>query len=81
MVFSPTLGRILMFGGATGGSATATFYGDTWVFDRTTWTALTPTTSPAARNGHAMEFDPTRNKVVLISGWNGASVFADQWEY
>lgn len=81
MVYSPTLGKILLFGGSTGGSASATFYGDTWVFDRTAWTQLTPSTLPGARNGHTMEFDPTRNRVMLLSGYNGTAVLADQWEY
>lgn len=81
MIYSPTLGKVLLFGGSTGGSASATFFSDTWVFDRTAWTQLTPSTVPGARNGHAMEFDPTRNRVMLLSGYNGTSVFGDQWEY
>lgn len=81
MVYSPVLGKVLLFGGSTGGSSSATFYGDTWVFDRTTWTQLMPSTSPDARNGHSMEFDPSRNRVTVISGWNGTTTFGDQWEY
>lgn len=81
MVYSPVLGRLVLFGGSTGGSASATFYGDTWVFDRTTWTQVMPASAPGPRNGHVMEFDPTRNRVTLISGWNGTTTFGDQWEY
>lgn len=81
MVYSPVLGKVLLFGGSTGGTASATFYGDTWVFDRTTWTQLMPPLAPAARNGHSMEFDPGRGRITLISGWNGTTIFGDQWEY
>ncbi|MDP3502666.1 MAG: kelch repeat-containing protein [Myxococcales bacterium] len=81
MVYSPTLGKLLLFGGATGGSATATYFSDTWVFDRTTWTLLTPLTVPGVRSGHAMEWDPSRSRVTFIGGWNGSTIYADQWEY
>lgn len=81
MAYSPALGKLLLYGGATGGSAGATYLGDTWVFDRTTWTQLVPVTTPGLRNGHSMEWDPSRNRVTLIGGWNGSSVFTDQWEY
>lgn len=81
MTYSPALGKVLLFGGSTGGSASATYYNDTWVFDRTSWLPVSATTSPGVRNGHAMEWDPARGRVTLVGGWNGASVFNDQWEY
>lgn len=81
MTYSPTLGRIVLFGGSSGGSASATFYGDTWVFDRTTWTQAMPTNPPSPRNGHVMDFDPGRGKVQSIGGWDGTSVFGTPMEY
>lgn len=81
MVYSPALGKVLLFGGSTGASAVATYFNDTWVFDRTTWTQLAPPTPPAARNGHGLEWDPVRMKVQLISGFNGTAVVGTQHEY
>lgn len=81
MAYSPTLGKLLLFGGATGGSASATYFSDTWVFDRTTWTPLTPLTMPGVRSGHSMEWDPNRSRVTLVGGYNGTTVYSDQWEY
>lgn len=80
VAYSPVLGKLVLFGGSTGGSASATFNAETWVFDRTTWTQLAPTLSPAARNGHVMEWDPVRQKVTLLGGLMGNTTFNDQWE-
>ncbi len=81
MTYSPALGKIILFGGSTGGSASATYFNDTWVFDRTTWTQLSPANPPTMRNGHAMDFDPVRNKVQSVGGWDGVQVFATPMEY
>ncbi|HUQ07326.1 MAG TPA: kelch repeat-containing protein [Kofleriaceae bacterium] len=49
-----------------------------------TWTRLTPTTSPPARYGHSMAYDPTRQRVVLFGGRTGptnADLLGDTWEF
>lgn len=77
MSYQPVLGKVVLFGGSIGGSSG--FNAETWVFDRTTWTQLTPATSPPARNGHVMEWDPVRQKLTVFGGFNGTSL-SDQWE-
>jgi hypothetical protein len=42
--------------------------GDTWVFNFSTWSKVTPSVSPPAREGHAMVFDAASNQVVLFGG-------------
>jgi len=71
--------KLVLFGG----------YGasDTWTWDGTDWTQITPATAPSARGGAGMAYDPDRAKVVLFggstnsvaSGYSG--VLADTWEF
>lgn len=74
-------GRLLLFGGR---DATGTWLGDTWVFEveTSTWTQLTPATSPPARNAHAMALvEP--GTVVLFGGTatGGGGGLADTWSF
>ncbi len=80
LVYHPGLGKVVLFGGSTGGSSSATFNAETWTFDRTTWTQLSTAMSPSARNGQVMEWDPSRMKLLLVGGWNGTNTFDDHWE-
>jgi len=77
MTYDYASNNCIMFGGhdwqLPGGA-----YGDTWTWDGTTWTALTPTVSPSARYGHAMTFDPIRGKVILFGG---GTLGNEMWEW
>jgi hypothetical protein len=42
--------------------------GDTWSWNGTTWTRLTPATSPPARYAAAMTYDAHTRSVVLYGG-------------
>ncbi len=46
MTYDAATGTVLLFGGRVNG----TVLSDTWSWDGTTWTQLTPATSPAARD-------------------------------
>lgn len=78
VAWHPGLGKLVLFGGSTG--ASSGYNAETWVFDRTTWTQLTPLTSPSARNGHVLEWDPLRMKLMLFGGQNGPTL-NEQWEF
>ena len=43
--------------------------GDTWAYDGTTWTNISPPASPAARWGASMADDPALHQVVLFGGY------------
>ena len=58
---------------------------DTWNWDGANWTALTPSTLPPSRSGHALSYDSLRRRTMLFGGldasgaglddtwlWNGA---------
>jgi hypothetical protein len=66
--------RVVLFGGNISGVG---FLGDTWEWDGTNWTQLTPSASPSARLAHAMAYHAARQRVVLCAGI-GAPGF-DTW--
>jgi len=80
MAYDSARQRVVMFGG-TDGSSTSTF-GDTWEWDGSVWTLLSPTFSPPPRKDHAMAYDELRGKIVLFGGADSANThLADTWEW
>ncbi|MBM4062099.1 MAG: hypothetical protein FJ265_13535 [Planctomycetes bacterium] len=53
-------------------------YGDTWEWDGTTWTPMTPAVAPSPRRRGAMIYDSVRGVCVLYSGYYGSN---DTWEW
>lgn len=73
-------GQCLQFGGETmeqGG----TTYGDTWLWDGSTWREAAPTSSPRALEGVAMAYDIVRNRAVMVPGWDGNTYVQETWEW
>jgi hypothetical protein len=87
MVYDPTIGAVVMFGGCTSGhywnySCNAT--GQTWTYSNGNWTELFPATSPGARVQPAMTYDPATGDVLLFGGASGYPtylLFNDTWEF
>jgi hypothetical protein len=78
MAYDAGHGRVVLFGGYTGTGVSS----DTWVWDGTDWTNVTPSnpaSSPSAREGAAMAYDAAHGQVVLFSGNNGSSYTSDTW--
>ena len=46
-----------------------------------TWTQASPATSPPARNGATMAYDPATGNMVLFGGYTGSSYLADTWTW
>lgn len=69
MVYDEERRLFVLFGGQHNDS-----FGDdvsldeTWTFDGASWTQLTPATSPPAREGHVMVYDPVRKVTVMFGG-------------
>jgi hypothetical protein len=83
MVFDSNRGVVVLFGGVTS-EFSAAGLADTWEWDGTNWTEVTPTTSPPGRGVHYnMTFDPGRGVAVLMGGGTqpSAPMFNDIWEY
>jgi hypothetical protein len=62
MAYDAAHGNVVNFGGSVGGSRG----GDTWIWDGTNWTQLSPLNSPPARASHSMADDEAHGQVVLF---------------
>ena len=81
MAYDPASQTVLLFGGYDNSGnipANETCAGpgspaldSTWSFDGTTWTKLSPSTSPPSRFSAAMAYDPNTSQVVLFGGCDG----------
>jgi hypothetical protein len=67
-------GLLLFDGGVLQGTAS------TWVWQNAQWSRVA-TAGPSLRNGHALAYDATRNRVVLFGGFRPGQDFSDTWEW
>lgn len=68
----------VLFGGY--GSSGANL-GDTWTWSGSTWTQVFSSSSPSARRGAVMAYDPALGETVLYGGYDGTSVLSDTWAF
>ena len=80
MAYDPATHQLLMFGGFTFGYGPFGALGDTWTWSGSTWTQLSPATSPPARYGASMTFDAATGQLLLFGGVNGSD-FNDTWTW
>jgi hypothetical protein len=82
----PTTNKVLLYGGllitpdSEGAPQTEAYADDTWQFDGTNWTKLSPSVAPPARENAGLTFDPVRNELVMFSGF-AATYRTDTWGY
>ncbi len=79
MVFDVGAGRTLLFGGYN--RDTDTILGDTWVYDGTDWTQLTPATTPSPRYRTASVYDSVRQRMVIYGGFDGVQILTQTFEF
>ena len=73
---------IVLFGGAGADpSGSATLFDDTWTWDGSQWTQMTPVHSPDARYRAAMTFDQERGLAVLFGGEGQTATYTDTWTW
>jgi hypothetical protein len=81
--YDPVNDQVILFGGAppiNGGTTSD----ETWAWDGSNWSQLTPATSPDARWTHGMAYDENRQRIVLFGGLatdQAGSAFDDTWEW
>ncbi len=82
MVFDPTSGGAILFGGSTALPAPSN---QTWRWNGTDWFQLTPATSPSGRYGIELVHDSARGVCVMYGGWTSAiaigSASSQTWEW
>jgi N-acetylneuraminic acid mutarotase len=88
IVRDPDTGKLVMFGGMTGGEAAdlvaADQVNDTWAYDpvANTWMELKQAGAvPEARYAYAMVHDPSSKQIILFGGITGTTRFNDTWAY
>ncbi len=93
MTYDAAAQRIVLFGGEQFGchgfcipEIPPVYLNDTWLFDgrNNTWTNVTRPSSPPARAGHGLAYDPVARKVVLFggtseSGYGSGILYGDTW--
>ncbi len=68
MAYDQASGQLVLFGGLAADNATA--LGDTWVYNGTTWTELSPPATPGPRSDASLTYDPTLGELVLFGGFD-----------
>jgi RHS repeat-associated protein len=79
MAYDTATGLTYLFGGYTGSGQG--YLNDTWKWDGTTWTKLSPTTSPTVRLDVAMAYDAATSTVVLFGGSKSTTYNAETWSW
>ena len=76
MVFDAATNNIVLFGGFN-----STELADTWTWNGSAWTKLSPATSPPALRGASMVYDAATNNVVLFGGLSATGLVANTWTW
>jgi hypothetical protein len=77
MAYDGATGNVVLFGGFS--IRHAREFGDTWVWDGSTWTRQHPATRPPPRSEAAMAYDAATGNVVLFGGYAVHNVPSDTW--
>jgi hypothetical protein len=82
MAYDATSGQELLFGGESNGTGFP-FLNDTWTWNGTTWTQLSPATSPPLTGQAVMAYDANSGQELLFGGVNsgGTNVLGDTWTW
>jgi hypothetical protein len=80
MVYDAARGKVLLFGGARGVDEFGAVLGDTWTWDGTSWTELSPANAPSPRAAHETVYDDARATVLLFGGYSLGEL-DDTWSW
>lgn len=85
MAYDAANNEIVLFGGQSD-NPSSTVLDDTWTWNGTTWTEQHPASSPPARWGATLAYDPTSQVIVLFGGESNSvgaplTVFGDTWTW
>ena len=69
-------GQTLVFGGLV---ASSPFSNETWLWDGTTWSHMSPTDSPPPRHSQGMAYDRDNDMVILFGGGSEGRYLDDTW--
>jgi hypothetical protein len=83
MAYDRARGQVVLFGGRTRVSGSDVLLSDTWTYNGTTWTQVTPAHAPTQRYRAAMAYDEVRGRLVLHggAGTEYGPFYSDTWEW
>jgi sugar lactone lactonase YvrE len=79
MAYDAALGEVILFGGY---DENGIFDSDTWAWSGSSWTQLSPASSPANLPGRisaAMDYDAAMGQLVMFGGEDSNGGFSDTW--
>ena len=76
MVYDVATATTVLFGGFNGSSLA-----ETWTWNGSAWTKLSPVTSPPALRGASMVYDTFTHDVVLFGGLGSGGLVGDTWTW
>jgi hypothetical protein len=68
MAYHADTGVTILFGGYTSNGVQSSTINDTWAWNGSTWTQLSPAQSPGPRYGATLVYDVAHHKLVLFGG-------------
>lgn len=78
VVYDHARARVVMFGGQ---SLLGSLFADTWIYDGTAWSLLSPAHVPPGNARHGMAYDRRRDRVVMVGGDAYGMGAGDTWEF
>ena len=81
LAYNPPTGKTYVFGGQ---SSKSNALNDFWMWDGEAWSQIVAATSPPARQGAALAYDPARKSLILYGGTNPDDIgnnLVDTWEW
>lgn len=81
LVYDAAMGELLLFGGYDGSTESNVDLNDTWTWNGTDWTKLSPAKSPPGRVNASMAYDAASGKVLLYGGQGLHGDSADTWTW
>jgi hypothetical protein len=81
MTYDSDSKHIWMFGGYIFNGSARTNQLWKWSTVSGQWTMMSPPSSPSAREGVAMVYDPANQKLVAFGGYTGAAYLNELWSY
>jgi hypothetical protein len=79
LAYDAATSQLLLFGGFQ--SVFGPTFGDTWLWDGTTWVQQSPATSPPPRTEGRMAYDAATSQLVLFGGDGTTALLGDTWTW
>lgn len=77
MAYDPATATVLLFGGTSTALSAVVPLDETWSWNSTAWTRLSPAGSPPLSGGASMAYDPGTEALLLVDEEEGAGDYTN----